>query len=132
MLQKPSFRVFVSTTRAVKLYGPVSEVEERYSQSRIKGTKRKDIIDNPHPVYISTSCEERQHLTMRMSLSMRRFTRPTNAFSKRVENLTPAVSLHFTWYNFGRIQGTLRVTPTMEAGVTHHHWRLGEIGRVDG
>lgn len=68
---------------------------------------------------------ERQNLTMRMS--MRRFTRLTNAFSKKVENLEAAVALHFMWYNFGRVHQTLRVTPAMQAGVTDHVWSLEEI-----
>ncbi len=68
---------------------------------------------------------ERQNLTMRMS--MRRFTRLTNAFSKKVENLEAAVALHFMHYNFARVHASLRVTPAMEAGVTDHVWALGEI-----
>ena len=74
---------------------------------------------------ISTSYVERQNLTMRMS--MRRFTRLTNAFSKKAENHAHAVSLHFMYYNFGRIHKTLRVTPAMEAGVSDHVWSLEEI-----
>jgi hypothetical protein len=80
---------------------------------------------NPERKYISTSYAERQNLSMRMS--MRRFTRLTNAFSKKVENLAHAVSLHFMFYNFGRIHKSLRVTLAMEAGVTDHIWTLEEI-----
>jgi hypothetical protein len=80
---------------------------------------------NPNSKHISTIYAERQNLTMRMS--MRRFTRLTNAFSKKVENLAHAVSLHFMFYNFGRIHKTLRVTPAMEAGISDHVWSLGEI-----
>ena len=85
---------------------------------------------NPDRQHISTSYTERQNLTMRMS--MRRFTRLTNGFSKKVENLAHAVSLYFIFYNFGRIHKSLRVTPAMEAGVTDHVWSLEEIaGLVD-
>ncbi len=80
---------------------------------------------NPDRQHISTSYAERQNLTMKMS--MRRFTRLTNGFSKKVENLTYAVSLHFMFYNFGRIHKSLRVTPAMEAGVADHLWSLEEI-----
>jgi hypothetical protein len=77
---------------------------------------------------ISTSFVERQNLTMRMS--MRRFTRLTNAFSKKVENLSHAVAIHFMFYNYGRIHQTLRVTPAMEAGLTSHVWTLEEIAAL--
>ena len=74
---------------------------------------------------ISTSYVERQNLTMRMG--MRRFTRLTNGFSKKIENLEHAVALHFMFYNFGRVHKTLRVTPAMEAGIADHVWTLEEI-----
>ena len=74
---------------------------------------------------VSTSYVERQNLTMRMG--MRRFTRLTNGFSKKIENLAHAVALHFMFYNFGRIHKTLRVTPAMEAGISDHVWTLEEI-----
>jgi hypothetical protein len=74
---------------------------------------------------VSTSFIERQNLTMRMS--MRRFTRLTNAFSKKVENLRAAVALHFMYYNFARIHQSLRVTPAMEAGLADHVWDIEEI-----
>jgi IS1 transposase. len=82
-------------------------------------------MGNPDPDHISTSYVERQNLTMRMS--MRRFTRLTNAFSKKVENHAAAVAPHFMHYNFVRIHQTLRVTPAMAAGVTDHVWEIGEI-----
>ena len=78
--------------------------------------------------YISTSYAERQNLTMRMS--MRRFTRLTNAFSKKADNLKAAVALHFMHYNFARIHQTLRVTPAMQAGVSDHVWSLEEIANL--
>ncbi len=80
---------------------------------------------NPDEAHVSTSCVERQNLTMRMS--MRRFTRLTNAFSKRLEYLSASVALHFMHYNFCWIHKTLRVTPAMEAGVTDRLWEIGDI-----
>jgi hypothetical protein len=83
------------------------------------------IVGNPDREHISTSMIERQNLTMRMS--MRRFTRLTNAFSKKVENLRAAVSLHFAHYNFVRVHRSLRVTPAMEASVSDRLWSLDEL-----
>jgi len=83
------------------------------------------ISGNPNPRHISTSFVERQNLTMRMQ--MRRFTRLTNAFSKKVQNLGYAVALHFMHYNFCRVHQTLRVTPAMEAGLTAHVWTIEEV-----
>jgi hypothetical protein len=83
------------------------------------------IVGNPDQAHISTSLIERQNLTMRMS--MRRFTRLTNAFSKKVENLRAAVSLHFAHHNFLRVHRSLRVTPAMEAGVSDRLWSLDEL-----
>lgn len=88
------------------------------------------ISGNPKPKYISTSFVERQNLTMRMK--MRRFTRLTNAFSKKVENHEHAVALHYMHYNFCRIHQTLRVTPAMEAGVSDHGWTVEEIAGLLG
>ena len=82
-------------------------------------------MGNPDPKHISTSYAERNNLTMRMG--MRRFTRLTNAFSKKVENLEHAVSLHFMYYNFVRIHKSLRVTPAMAAGVTDKLWEIEDI-----
>ena len=83
------------------------------------------IASNPDQAHISTSMIERQNLTMRMS--MRRFTRLTNAFSKKIDNLRAAVSLHFAHYNFVRVHRTLRVTPAMQAGVSGRLWSLDEL-----
>jgi len=80
---------------------------------------------NPDPEHISTSFVERQNLTMRMQL--RRLTRLTNAFSKKLSHLKSAVALHFAHYNFCRVHQTLRVTPAMEAGVTDHVWGISEL-----
>ena len=79
----------------------------------------------PNMELVSTSFVERANLTMRMS--MRRFTRLTNAFSKKVENHAAAISLHFMYYNFARIHQTLRITPAMAAGVSDHVWEVEEI-----
>ena len=82
-------------------------------------------MGNPDISHVSTSYVERQNLTMRMS--MRRFTRLTNAFSKKADNLKAAVSLHFAHYNFVRIHKTLRVTPAIEAGVSNRVWSIGDL-----
>ena len=89
------------------------------------GTKRAVISGAPNHKHISTSYVERQNLTMRMSMC--RFTRLTNGFSKKLENLEHAVAFHYMHYNFCRIHQTLRVTPAMEAGVADHVWSLEEI-----
>lgn len=112
----------------VKYYGKEQVGQHRYSPAKILGAERVCCTGNPDPNRISTSFVERQNLTMRMS--MRRFTRLTNAFSKKVENHAHAVALHFMYYNFGRIHKTLRVTPAMEAGVSDHVWSLEEIAAL--
>ena len=112
----------------IKLYGQDSEQEKRYSPPKCLDVQLAVISGNPDRKHISTSYVERQNLTMRMH--MRRFTRLTNAFSKKVENLTHAVALHFMYYNFVRIHKTLRVTPAMEAGITDRLWDLEDIVRL--
>jgi hypothetical protein len=92
------------------------------------GARKAVISGMPDYRHVSTSFTERQNLTMRMS--MRRFTRLTNAFSKKVENHEAAVALHFMHYNFARVHQTLRVTPAMEAGIADHVWTLEEIVRL--
>jgi IS1 family transposase len=109
----------------VKLYGSDPEGEKRYSPAKCNGTEVRIIKGNPEPRQISTSFVERQNLTMRMN--MRRFTRLTNAFSKKVDNLKHAVALHFMYYNFARVHKTLGVTPAMAAGIADHVWTLEEI-----
>ncbi len=109
----------------VKIYGADLQGDTRYSPAKCLGCDRRIIQGDPDPAHVSTSYVERQNLTMRMS--MRRFTRLTNAFSKKVENLAHAVALHFMHYNFARIHQTLRVTPAMEAGVSDHVWSIEEI-----
>jgi IS1 family transposase len=109
-----------------KIYGaPQDTPETRYSPAICMGARKAVITGNPVHEHISTSYIERQNLTMRMS--MRRFTRLTNGFSKKVENLEAAVALHYMHYNFCRIHQTLRVTPAMEAGVSDHVWSLEQV-----
>jgi hypothetical protein len=112
----------------VKVYGSAPEAEKRYSPPVCLGTERTVIHGRPDPDHISTSCVERQNLSMRMGI--RRFTRLTKAFSKKLENHIHALSIYFTHYNFVRIQQTLRVTPAMEAGVTERLWDLTDIVRI--
>ncbi len=109
----------------VKIYGTDPEAETRYSPAKCTGCQKAVISDNPKRQHISTSFMERQNLTVRMSV--RRFTRLTNAFSKKVANHEHAIALHYMHYNFSRIHKTLRVTPAMEAGVSDHVWELEEI-----
>ena len=120
-----AFGADIDYSMLVKLYGDNREDESRYSPGECIDCREVPISGNPDRKHISTSHVERQNLTMRMS--MRRFTRLTNAFSKKVENLEHAVSLHYMWYNFARIHKTLRVTPAMEAGISDHVWSMEEI-----
>jgi IS1 family transposase len=121
-----AFGLDVDFATLQKIYGAASEEEtRRYSPARCIGCEMKTVIGNPDPRHVSTSYVERQNLTMRMS--MRRFTRLTNAFSKKVENHCHAVALHFMYYNFCRIHQTLRITPAMEAGLSDHVWSLEEL-----
>jgi len=109
----------------IKIYGAGRDTEARYSPAECIGCERKEISGKPDPKHVSTSYVERQNLTMRMH--MRRFTRLTNAFSKKVENHAHNVALHFMYYNFGKIHQTLRVTPAMEAGLTTRPWDLSDL-----
>ena len=108
-----------------KIYGTTTEAETRYSPPVCLGAKRREITGQPDPDHVSTSYVERQNLTMRMSI--RRLTRLTNAFSKKVENHAHAMALHFMNYNFCRTHKTLRVTPAMAAGVTDRLWAVEDI-----
>jgi IS1 family transposase len=112
----------------VKLYGADPAAEKRYSPAKCIGARRQQVTGEPDPKHISTSFAERANLTMRMH--MRRFTRLTNAFSKKVENHACAVALHAMYYNFVRIHQTLRTTPAMAAGVTKRLWEMGDIVNV--
>lgn len=119
-----AFGADVDYAMLIKTYES-SQEETRYSPAVCTSCERKVVQGNPDPAHISTSYVERQNLTMRMG--MRRFTRLTNGFSKKVENHAYQVALHFMHYNFARIHKTLRVTPAMEAGVSNHVWTLEEI-----
>lgn len=123
-----SFGADIDYAMLVKIYGNGSNPEKRYSPSEYTGSKKTNITGAPDPKHISTSLVERQNLTMRMS--MRRFTRLTNAFSKKISNHMHAISLHYMYYNFGRIHQTLKVTPAMEAGISDHVWSLEEIAAL--
>jgi IS1 family transposase len=111
----------------IKLYGPAhgNLQERKYSPGECCGTIVGTVCGNPNAEDISTSHVERANLTMRMH--MRRFTRLTNGFSKKLENHMHAVSLHFMFYNFCKIHKSLRVTPAMEAGIDDHVWSLEEV-----
>jgi len=123
----------VDFAQLVKLYEN-TDTERRYSPARCTGIDKRTITGRPDPKHISTSYVERQNLTMRMG--MRRFTRLTNAFSKKVENHAAAVSLHFAWYNLGRTHQTLSkkagrpTTPAMAAGVETHPWSTFQIAAL--
>lgn len=125
-----AFNGHIDYAMLVKTYGdaPVREAARKYSPSEFTGASKEVISGYPDAEHISTSYVERQNLTMRMH--MRRFTRLTNGFSKKVENHMHAVSLHFMYYNFGKVHKTLRVTPAMEAGIADHVWTIEEIVRL--
>ncbi len=115
----------VDYSMLVKLYGASGENETRYSPAKCLGCIPTPVTGDPDPKHISTSYVERQNLTMRMS--MRRFSRVTNAFSKKLENHAATAALYFMYYNFARVHQTLRVTPAMEAGIADHVWSIEEI-----
>jgi len=122
-----SFGDDVDFAQLVKIYGKVGSEKgvRRYSPPECLGAVKTPVYGEPDPKHISTSYAERQNLTMRMSI--RRFTRLTNAFSKKVENHALSVALHYMNYNFCRIHKTLRVTPAMAAGVTDKLWDIGDV-----
>jgi IS1 family transposase len=109
----------------VKLYGAERPGEARYSPAECVGCKPQPISGDPDPAHISTSYVERQNLTMRMH--MRRFTRLTNGFSKKIENHVASLAIHYMHYNFVRIHQTLRISPAMAADVTDHLWSIEEM-----
>lgn len=120
-----AFGADIDYAQLVKIYGASPDGERRYSPAECIGAIPTTITGEPNPKHISTSYVERQNLTMRMS--MRRFTRLTNAFSKKIDNHVAMTALYFMFYNFGRVHQTLRVTPAMEAGVSDHVWAVEEI-----
>ena len=115
----------------IKLYGEptvATNSELKYSPGDCTGFEKKRILGKPEAEHVSTSYVERQNLTMRMH--MRRFTRLTNAFSKKMENHCYAIALHFVYYNFAKIHKTLRVTPAMEAGLMKDVMSIEDIVRL--
>jgi IS1 family transposase len=124
-----AFNGAIDYAMLVKVYeGQGIEEQRRYSPSNFVRTEKRRMCGNPEVSKVSTSHVERNNLTMRMG--MRRFTRLTNGFSKKIENLQHAVALHFMYYNFGRIHKTLRVTPAMQAGIADHVWTMEEIAKL--
>ena len=119
----------VDYSQLIKLYGAPQEPQTRYSPATCHGIIEKRVTGNPDPKHVSTSYVERQNLTMRMS--MRRFTRLTNGFSKKLRNHVAALALYFVHYNFCRVHKTLRMSPAMAAGVTDTlrdaEWIVGMI-----
>ena len=120
-----AFGADVDYAQLVKLYGVTPGPAGRYSPAECTGIRKTRVEGKPDPTHVSTSYVERHNLTMRMH--MRRFTRLTNAFSKKVENHGYAVALHCTFYNFVRIHKTLRATPAMAAGLTTRLWEMKDI-----
>jgi len=120
-----AFDMEVDFATLTKIYGASEETEKRYSPAKCIGCESKVVMGDPDPKHISTSYVERQNLTMRMGI--RRFTRLTDAFSKKLDNHAYAVALHFMYCNFVRIHQTLRVTPAMEAGLSDHAWTIQEL-----
>jgi hypothetical protein len=121
-----SFGADVDVAQLTKLYGNYGQFgDERYSPPRITEVISKVRQGNPDPKHVSTSFVERQNLTMRMQL--RRLTRLTNAYSKKLSHLKAAIALHFADYNMVRVHSSLRVTPAMEAGIADHIWTLVEL-----
>jgi transposase-like protein/IS1 family transposase len=122
-----NFGVDIDFAQLVKLFGDYGQRDAatRYSPSPIKEVISKVRIGNPDHDHISTSFVERQNLTMRMQL--RRLTRLTNAFSKKLSHLKAAVALHFAWYNFCRVHSSLGATPVMKSGLSDHAWTLNEL-----
>lgn len=112
----------------VKQYGTSPEAQKRYSPPVCLGTERTVMRGRPDPEHISTSYIERSNLTLRMQ--NRRFTRLTNAFSKKLANHKHMLAISWVFYNFARIHQTLRVTPAMEAGISDHVWGLEEIAAL--
>jgi IS1 family transposase len=120
-----AFGANVDYAMIVKPYGQERDKEATYSPAKVISCRAVRMIGDPETEHISTSEVERSNLTMRMS--MRRFARLTNAFSKKIENHIAALSIYFMYYNFCRVHQTLRVTPAMEAGVSDHVWEIEEI-----
>lgn len=129
---KNAFGTQIDYAQLVKVYGSSSEsenpTERKYSPSKLKSINKIPVYGNPDEAHISTSYIERQNLTMRMH--MRRFTRLTNAFSKKLENHCHAIALHFVYYNFCKVHKTLRVPPAMEAGLIKRIMTVEDIAKL--
>ncbi len=123
-----AFGAEVDYAMLIKLYGNPAQPDTRYSPGVCIGTESVRVIGNPDPKHISTSYVERQNLTMRMN--MRRFTRLTNAFSKKVENHRHMLAIYFMYYNYCRVHQTIRVTPAMEAGIADHVWTIEDLVKL--
>ena len=122
---KSAFGNDIDYAMLIKIYGDTTEGQKRYSPAECIGCEKNAIGGNPDPKHISTSCIERQNLTVRMA--NRRFTRLTNAFSKQVESHAASLAIHYMHYNFVRIHQTLRVTPAMASGVTDRLWSIEDM-----
>jgi IS1 family transposase len=121
-----AFGANIDYAQLQKIYGAPSDAEaRRYSPAKCISSDMKVVSGDPDPKHVSTSYVERHNLTMRMG--MRRFTRLTNGFSKKIENHIAMVAIHAVHYNFARVHKTLRVTPAMESGLSDHVWSLEEI-----
>ena len=120
-----AFGTEVDYAQLHKIFGAQTPDASRYSPATCIGCDMKTVMGNPDPKHVSTSFVERQNLSMRMGI--RRFTRLTNAFSKKVENHAASVVIWFMYYNFCRVHQTLRVTPAMEAGISDHVWNIEEL-----
>jgi hypothetical protein len=120
----------IDYAQLVKIFGNDPEEQKRYSPAKCNGCKKEAILGDPDPKHISTSYVERQNLTMRMS--MRHFTRLTNAFSKKIENHIAMIALHYMHYNYVRIHQTLRTSPAMAAGLTDRLWEIQDLIRLLG
>jgi IS1 family transposase len=120
-----AFGADIDYAQLQKIYGAATENHARYSPAKCIGCDMKVVSGDPDPKHVSTSFVERQNLSMRMSI--RRFTRLTNAFSKKIENHAAAVAIWFMYYNFCRVHTTLRVTPAMESGISNHVWSISEM-----
>ena len=121
-----AFGIDVDYAMLVKMYGKEPDVEKRYSPAKCVGARRQAVEGRPDPKHISTSFVERQNLTMRMQI--RRFTRLTNAFSKKFENHVYMVALYTVWYNFVKQHKSLKdITPAMAAGITDKLWDMKDV-----
>ena len=123
------FGAAIDYAQLVKIYGADSgKAEKKYSPAECIGAKKVGVTGHPDPKHVSTSYIERQNLTLRMG--SRRFTRLTNAFSKKIDNHCYAIALHYVYYNFCRIHKSLRVTPAMESGLTKKLWDVQDIVKL--